>query len=290
MTGGPARRLFFIGLLVALSAVLGWWVAINREPPADPLRMGMELTAGVPKSVDLKDMTWVEVRSAVRAGVRTVLVPTGGIEQNGPHMILGKHDYLVAWAADRIALGVGHTLVAPVISYVPEGRFHPADGHLRFPGTIGLSDAGFAAVLDGVARSLKLHGFTLICFMGDHGASQPVQKEVADRLTREWRDTGVRVVQLDAYYQDGDQIKALEGAGENLGTIGSHASLIDTAELMAVHPAGVDLSRLPSDPARFEETGSSGDPARANAALGRRLIEMRIEAAIAAIRRLREAP
>lgn len=287
MRGGAIERIVFCTLVLALSLFIVWIAMVNRELAPEPLRQGVELTADMPDTVDLKDMTWVQVRSALRAGVRTVLVPTGGIEQNGPHMILGKHDYLVGWAADRIARGVGQALVAPVLSYVPEGGLHPASGHLRFAGTIGLSADSFAAVLEDIARSLKLHGFTLICFMGDHGDSQSVQQRVADRLSREWQAEGVRVVQLDAYYQDGDQIKTLEGAGETLGTIGSHASLIDTAELLAVHPAGVDLGKIPRDPSVFEETGSSGDPARADAALGLRLIQMRIDATIAAIRRLR---
>ena len=62
---------------------------------------GRLLTAPLPNIVELKDMTWVEVRSAVQAGYTTVIVPTGGIEQNGPHMILGKHDYIVGAAAKR---------------------------------------------------------------------------------------------------------------------------------------------------------------------------------------------
>ncbi|HZV21688.1 MAG TPA: creatininase family protein, partial [Hyphomicrobiales bacterium] len=127
------------------------------------------------KTVELKDMTWVEVRAALKEGYKTVLVPTGGIEQNGPHMVLGKHDYIVAWAAREVALGAGKTLVAPVVSYVPEGGYGPPTGHMRFPGTIGIPDAAFAGLLEGIARSLKTHGFTLICFMGDHGDSQRVQ-------------------------------------------------------------------------------------------------------------------
>lgn len=71
------------------------------------------------------DMTWVEVRSAIANGFTTVIVTSGEIEQNGPHMILGKHDYIVGWAAQQIATKLGHALVAPVISFVPEGNYDP---------------------------------------------------------------------------------------------------------------------------------------------------------------------
>jgi creatinine amidohydrolase/Fe(II)-dependent formamide hydrolase-like protein len=247
------------------------------------------LTAGLPKTVEIRDMTWVEARAAIAAGYKTVLVPTGGIEQNGPHMILGKHDYIVNFAAQRIAKEAGLTLVAPVVSYVPEGSFAPLTGHLRFPGTIGVSDQAFAGILDGIARSLRAHGFKLICFLGDHGGSQPIQREVAAALTEEWQREGVRAVNIDAYYDDAQQIARLRGEGESLSAIGQHATIIDTSELMAIHPEGVDLSRVSRSGLFTEETGSSGEPSRASASRGRDLIEMRIRAAIAQIKSLRGA-
>lgn len=241
---------------------------------------GPSLTAPVSKILELRDLTWVEVRSAIDRGYTTVIVPTGGIEQNGPHMVLGKHDYIVSWAAKQIAAELGQTLVAPVVSYVPEGDYEPATGHLRFPGTIGVPAPAFGAMLDGIARSLKAGGFTTICFIGDHGDSQAVQREVAQRLTREWAAAGVRVVHIDAYYDDRDQIKRLQSQGETLAAIGEHAGIIDTSELMAVHPAGVDLSRYLNRPFTWRDTGASGDPARASPERGRALIQMRIKAAV----------
>src|SRR5262249_1967952 len=56
------------------------------------------LTAPLPDTIEIADMTWVEVRSAIARGYTTVIVPSGGIEQNGPHMILGKHDLIVRFA------------------------------------------------------------------------------------------------------------------------------------------------------------------------------------------------
>ncbi len=172
------------------------------------------LTAALPDTVEIRDMTWVEVRAAIQQGYKTVLVPTGGIEQNGPHMVLGKHDYIVGWAAREVAKAAGGTLVAPVLSYVPEGEYEPATGHMRFPGTLGVSGAAFAGMLEGIARSLKVHGFTLICFIGDHGESLPVQRAVAGRLSKEWERQGVRAASLDAYYDDSAQVKRLEAEGE----------------------------------------------------------------------------
>ena len=241
------------------------------------------LSASLPADVEMKDMTWIEVRSAIDAGYTTVIVPTGGIEQNGPHMILGKHDYIVAEAARRIAKDVGHTLVAPVVSYVPEGGYNPPTGHMRFPGTMGVPEPVFAGVLEGIARSLKAGGFKLICFIGDHGQSQPAQAEVARRLSAEWARDGVRVVDVGAYYADKAQVDRLIAQGRSRAEVGQHASVIDTSELMSVDPKGVDLSRYR---AALENTGVSGDPTTASPELGSSLLAMRIAAAANEIRSL----
>ena len=247
---------------------------------------GRSLTAPLPDTVALKDMTWVEVRSAIAAGFSTVIVPTGGIEQNGPQMILGKHDYIVTAAATRIAAGLGHTLVAPVVSFVPQGEYDPPTAHLRFPGTIGVSGAAFEGLLDGIARSLKTAGFTTIVFIGDHGPSQAPQAAVASRLTAEWSRQGVRVVQIGAYYDDKPQYAKLKAGGLSFAEIGIHAGLIDTSELLSVNPAGVKLSALPSPSPLSEATGASGNPAAATPALGATLLDMRIAAAVEAIKAL----
>jgi creatinine amidohydrolase len=244
------------------------------------------LTAPLPNTIKLADMTWLEVRTAVEHGYTRVIVPSGGIEQNGPHMVLGKHDHIVGHTAERIASELGQTLVAPVVSFVPQGDFAPPSGNLRFPGTLGVPDAVFAGVLEGIAKSLKSAGFKTICFIADHGGSAKAQSDVAARLTREWAGEGVRVISVDDYYfAAGDaQTKYLEGQGETAATIGQHAGITDTSELMAVHPAGVDLARLSQLPFSLEATGFDGDPRRATAERGKALLELKVQAAVRQIR------
>jgi creatinine amidohydrolase len=244
----------------------------------------LTLTAPLSTTLTIKDLTWVEVQTAVKAGHTTVIVPTGGIEQNGPHMILGKHDYIVGYAAQKIAAGLGKALVAPVVSYVPQGQYEPPQGHLRFPGTIGLPEPVFGQVLEGVARSLRAGGFKTICFIGDHGGNQAMQAEVSDRLSKLWAAEGIRVIHVAAYYDDAAQIKKLLGEGETLGTIGQHAGVLDTSELMAIHPAGVDLSKYSRLSLIPITTGIVGDPTTSSAARGQQLIAMRIDAAISQIK------
>jgi creatinine amidohydrolase len=199
------KRISPTKLALSLLAGLALAVAVVTRP----------LTAPLPNTLYMPEMTWIEVRSALDRGYTTVIVPTGGIEQNGPHMILGKHDYIVRYTAERIATRLGHSLVAPVVSFVPEGDYDPPTGNMRFPGTIGVSDAAFAQVLEGIARSLKAAGFKTICFISDHGQSQKPQAQVADRLNHEWAGLGVAVIGVSDYYADDQQNRFLLGQGES---------------------------------------------------------------------------
>src|SRR5690242_20768350 len=80
------------------------------------------LAAPGPASVYVEDLTSPELRDRIAAGATTVLVPIGGTEQSGPHIALGKHNVRARVLAGRIAQGLGNTLVAPTIAYVPEDR------------------------------------------------------------------------------------------------------------------------------------------------------------------------
>jgi creatinine amidohydrolase/Fe(II)-dependent formamide hydrolase-like protein len=72
--------------------------------------------AEAPPTVFLEELTWTEVRDLIRAGTTTIILPTGGTEQNGPHMALGKHNARVRALSAAIARALGNALVAPVLA------------------------------------------------------------------------------------------------------------------------------------------------------------------------------
>lgn len=236
-------------------------------------------------TVQLQEMTWTEVRDALRAGSTTIIIPVGGIEQSGPHMVLGKHNYRVAVLAERIADKLGNALVAPVVSYVPEGRVTPPAGHMRFAGTISVPDDAFAGIVSGAARSLRQHGFLDIVLIGDHGGYQGQLRDVAQRLNREWAASRARVHFIPAYYRaQSDGFNAvLRGKGLTDGQIGQHAGAADTSLMLAIDPSRVRSDRM--QPGEEAATGTSGDPSRASAALGKIGIDMAVDQAAEAIRK-----
>src|SRR5450432_1143708 len=116
------------------SRVLTWVAGLS-------LVVALGAGAQAPGSVFLDELTWTELRGQISAGKTTIIVPIGGTEQNGPHMVLGKHNVRVKALSEKIALALGDALVAPVMAYVPEGDAAPPTSHMRFAGTISVPDS-----------------------------------------------------------------------------------------------------------------------------------------------------
>jgi len=239
-----------------------------------------------PASLFLEELTSPELAAAVRAGKTTILVPIGGTEQNGAHMVLGKHNVRAKVLAGRIAQELGNALVAPVIAYVPEGGVNPPTGHMRYPGTITVPSDAYRKVLDSAARSFRLGGFRDIVFLGDHGENQKDNEIVARQLNREWAGSPVRAHAIVEYYRaatDGFD-KSLKQRGYSDAEIGRHAGLADTSLALAVDPRLVRAVEQQSTPITPALPGVSGDPRRATAELGKPGVDMIVSQSAAAIR------
>jgi creatinine amidohydrolase len=239
----------------------------------------------------MDEMTWDEVRDAIKAGKTTIIIPVGGTEQNGPHMVMGKHNYIIAAAAKLMAEKLGNALVAPTIQYVPEGD--PARPNFGSkPGVISNPGESYENLLDAAARSLKVHGFTDILFIGDSGGNQGGMTNVANKLNAEWQGQGARVYALNEYYSKSrEEFRAyvLKEHGYDAATVGSHAGISDTSQLMYVRPSGIRKDRIkPSGGS--PDSGVNGDPTKATAELGKVNLEMKVNAGIAQFRALKAAP
>lgn len=242
--------------------------------------------------VELDNMTWTEVQHRLANGSTTVLVPIGGTEQSGPYVALGKHNVRAYLLAQQIAQHLGNAVVAPVISYVPEGSIHPPAGHMRFAGTISIPDSAFEAMLEGTARSFKQHGFKQVIFLGDHGGYQKNMQKVANRLDREWsNDPSCRVVALNEYYQavSVTYVNTLRSRGFSMAEIGLHAGLADTALTMALDRSLVRTDALSHAAKPTEADGVYGDPRHATEELGQLAVKQIIDASVTAIKRVSAA-
>jgi len=238
-----------------------------------------------PPSVYIEKLTWTEVRDALADGYTTIIIPTGGTEQNGPHMALGKHNVIVEHAAGRIAGRLGDALVAPVMAYVPEGRADPPTGHMKFPGTITLPEDVFMQVVEHAARSFRAHGFTDIVLIGDSGGNLNGLDRVSRLLNAEWAGSGTRVHFIPEFTRGEAYRQWLLDQGVSEQEIGRHAGVMDTSVAMAVDPDLVRPGRMAASD-DFYATGVLGDPRRASAAYGEQGLAIQIRSAVDRIRAL----
>lgn len=253
------------------------------------LAVPMLAAAGGVPSVYIEELTSPELQARIDAGATTVLVPIGGTEQSGPHLVLGKHNVRARILAGRIAQRLGNATVAPVIAYVPEGAIAPPAGHMRFAGTISIPEAAFESILESTARSLCLHGVRDVFFLGDHGGYQKSEEKVAARIGAKG---GCRAHALFDYYQatQAAYVADLKRRGHGDAEIGLHAGLADTSLSLALDPAGVRTGLLAAGARAGNEGGVRGDPTRASAELGQLGVARIVDASVAAIRAAVQAP
>jgi creatinine amidohydrolase len=234
-------------------------------------------------TVFLEEMTWMEVRDALRAGKTTALVATGGVEDNGPYVATGKHDYIIRATAEAIARRLGDAVVAPVVAFVPEGDIEPPTGHMKYPGTISVSEGTFERLLTDICASLRAQGFRHIILLGDSGGNQEGMKAVAGRLDAGWGGTA-RVHYIPEYYDYEGVTRWLEAQGVRQRDEGLHDDFVVTAQLMAVNPDTVRMEQRIAA-GRFHINGLNLSPAQTTIAWGKRIIAYRAETTARAIRK-----
>jgi len=240
-------------------------------------------------TVFIEEMTWLEVRDAMKAGKDTVIIATGGVEQNGPYLATGKHNYVLKAATEAIARKLGNALVAPIIAFVPEGDIDPPTLHMRYPGTITLTEETFARLLTDICSSFKTHGFAHIVLIGDSGGNQKGMKDVAAELNAKWKGGKTQVHYIPEYYNYPAVNKWLQDQGIKQEPEGWHDDFAMTAMLMAVDPTLVRMKqRQAAD--KFRINGVDLAPAAKTIEWGKKIIDFRAEATVKAIRQATAAP
>jgi creatinine amidohydrolase/Fe(II)-dependent formamide hydrolase-like protein len=247
---------------------------------------------GAQQSVYIEDLTWPEVQQAIKAGKSSAIIYTGSTEQNGPHMAIGKHNFIARWTAGAIAIKLGDALVYPVLPFAITGDLAAKTGHMRFPGTVSFDSPTFQRAVHDIAVSAADAGFKNVFLMGDHGGGQAELGAVAKELDAQWKSRGVRVFYVpDLYVKEREQARAY-AAQHGLPTTDVHAGLDDTSELMALdgQHRWIRSDKLaPSRGAQTALTGVDGDPTKASPSLGRIFLQYKIDDAVNQIRQLEAA-
>jgi len=276
------RVLFATICLCALVAV-----AISAQRPADAPATASSGKA--PDSVFIEDLTWAEVRDMIAGGTTNVIISTAGTEQKGPHMVDGEHKFVMEWSADKIARLMGKTLVAPVVTYVPEGSWENIGGHMAKPGTITLPDDRFVELLVNAGRSLKAGGFKKIWFIGESGGNRNGMRTAAEKLNAMWNGAAT-AYWVDDYYtkahaQQNTMMAKLLKVGDT--EVGNHANILDTSELLFVNPKHIRRDRLTGND--YPNNGVSGNnQSKATPEIGKQLLQVKLDLAMAQIKKMQD--
>lgn len=289
-------RTTFFAVVAAGTVALGAGAAAQRpqmtpeQQAAAAARRQAEMNAPRPiaalDSVWMEQLTWMEVRDAIKAGKTTALVLTGGVESNGPHLATGKHNFVLTVMGEAIARKLGNALVAPIVTMEP-GR---PDSDRVAPGSVFLSPETYEAVLTDMALSLKSMGFTNVVFLGDSGGNQTGMKNVATKLNDRFKGAPARFHFIPEYYNYPAvrQFVQANGVTETMefeasqGSDGIHEEYGIDALMMLYDPKTVRLDER-KRAGKTTINGADLLPLDKTLAMGRRIVELRTSLTVAAI-------
>jgi len=265
--------------------------SIAQIAAQEDLQLAAQLAAERPiaagQSYWLEQLTWMEIRDLIADGTTTVIIPTGGIEENGPYLATGKHNLILEATCPAIAEKLGNTLCAPIVKFVPQGNINPPSGLMLFPGTISLSAETYEALLSDIASSLRQSGFTDIVLIGDSGGNQSGMANVAEKLAERWATDNTRIHFVREFYDPGweatEQYTERElGVAESRHD-GYHDDIWVTAMMMVTDPEQVRYTQR-VDVGLASINGVAIEPLNEAIQLGRNMIEFRAGLSADAIR------
>ena len=237
------------------------------------------------RSVYIEELTWPEIRDAQAAGKTSAVIVAGGIEQNGHHMALAKHNVIARHIGGQIAERLGNALVYPVVPFSMAGDPIEKTGHMRLPGTISLPSEVFLGVIRGVALSAISAGFKNVYVLGDHGGGQAELRLAAETLDADWRAKGVHV-----YYISNTAAAQKVSAylAERKIVPGGHAGVAESAQVMFLDQQKLIRKDKFAIAAAGPETatGANGDPALATVEMGRAFLDIKVMDAVDQIRKV----
>ena len=187
-----------------------------------------------------EEIEWRELRAdQLREKARQdaiVILPVASLEQHGPHLPVeveldaggsGRHPHRRITAAKSQPV-----LVLPVL------WTGLSEHHMSFGGTITLDNSAFAAVVEGVVRSVLRHGFKRIVLLNAHGGNENALRAITDDLTPRYR---AAIIQFTYWYAAAVPIARIL---ETQGGL-SHACEAETSMMMALRPDLVATDRIP---------------------------------------------
>ncbi len=248
--------------------------------------------------VEMEYMTWPELKAAIDGGKTTAIIYTGGTEQRGPQNVIGGHQFMGKPLAIDIARKLGNAIVFPVLPYTPTGMSKDLPGSIHLPADV------LEVVLEHLAEGAIVNGFKNVVLMGDSGGGQGpnggVYAAAAKKVNDKHAADGVKVVFADqAYAVNMEFLKQITSEGLPMST---HGGIPDTSLMLLLDKDGTLVRKellatsvgdpvlppgqKPDPNAKRINNGISGDARQSSVELGKRLYDMKLNAAVTQIQAL----
>lgn len=250
--------------------------------------------------VKLEECSWKMIQAALQDGYDMVIIPSGSVEQHGPHLPIITDAAIGEAEAARVAEKLGRAFAAPVIR--PGLSAH----HMAFPGSLTLTPETYVRELEEVCLSLARHGFKYLVLTSAHGGNFDAIQQSAGKIEAAIREKGysaavIPYVDLQDYIEVQQQVLVKEFGGR-VEEASGHADVVETAMMLAIHPELVKMEKAEpgwmGDLFEVEEklhkegmqaltkNGILGDPRRATAEMGRRVFDVMTDHMAQGIRKL----
>ena len=239
----------------------------------------------------LAEMTWQDVAALSRDVV--VLIPTGSLEQHGPHLPLFTDSLIATAVGSAVEAGAREEcLLVPTVWLGASGH------HMGFAGSLTSSFEGYDQVLIQIIEGLASHGFYRFYLVNAHGGNTAPNEIVCRKMKAVHPELTIGRCGYFEFIDPKMYESVMEGRAKHI----RHACEAEASLMMHLHPELVRREKLRDDgleatPAvpgmvwHFDETtqeGSLGEATLASAEKGKVLFEAAIDGLVETVKRIHD--
>jgi creatinine amidohydrolase len=180
-------------------------------------------------------LSWTEVAALGDRENVVIVLPTGSIEQHGPHLPCAVDTVICAGVVGHALAKLAPSVAAFAMAPITYGK---SEEHLHFPGTMTLTGQTLLATMIEIGESVYRSGFRKLLIVNGHGG----QPQIMEIMAREMR---LRHGDFIVIPQHTWRLPHVAGRymSEREKKLAMHAGHAETAIMLALAPETVHMER-----------------------------------------------